>query len=454
MPLRSVKMNRFILGFHRRVWCPKWTPVSSSSFMVTTAIVGTCTFLSPACGDEPGCCGPRVAGHPDVRCGCPPVRVGPSAWPAGAACGARAACGLSADVRSRRGICPRRATSVAQPGRRDRGRGRRLARAADRPSSRGPPAVPRRRSCPQASLRYGPAAVSRGRIDAHAAAPRHRRRRLALGASRRSSPPPQGRRHPTRSWRWPLRRRAGRRPPVRAAAGPGPPGTAGSTSPAAPESPVLAAGAGRGQLRRLRRRAPVWSPCGTPTGCARRTSRCCPRSTRARRGGRRPARPPDARPRRLRAGRCACTGGCCAGRPTSTRSRCSAAGRSGCCRCPPSTASAWPPRREVGRRGRTSAHALDVARFPETGTPATSTAAAASAVRPRASGGDVARFPADRDASHIDAGAAARAAGRVGTVAWSGGAGVSRPAVVVRGLGHRCGRRSGRLAASTPSDCG
>src|SRR3954467_1092745 len=38
MPLRSVKMNRFIFGFHLRVWCPKWTPLSSSCFMVTTAI--------------------------------------------------------------------------------------------------------------------------------------------------------------------------------------------------------------------------------------------------------------------------------------------------------------------------------------------------------------------------------------------------------------------------------
>src|ERR1700732_1250451 len=39
MPLRSVKINRFILGFQRRVWCPKWVPLSSSCFMVTTAMV-------------------------------------------------------------------------------------------------------------------------------------------------------------------------------------------------------------------------------------------------------------------------------------------------------------------------------------------------------------------------------------------------------------------------------
>ncbi|GAA4733546.1 hypothetical protein GCM10023216_27380 [Isoptericola chiayiensis] len=40
MPLRSVKMNRFIFGFQRRVWCPKWTPLSRSWRMVTTAMTG------------------------------------------------------------------------------------------------------------------------------------------------------------------------------------------------------------------------------------------------------------------------------------------------------------------------------------------------------------------------------------------------------------------------------
>ena len=38
MPLRSVKMKRFIFGFHRRVWCPKWTPESSIWRMVTTGM--------------------------------------------------------------------------------------------------------------------------------------------------------------------------------------------------------------------------------------------------------------------------------------------------------------------------------------------------------------------------------------------------------------------------------
>src|SRR3989441_3700006 len=38
MPPRSVKMKRFIFGFQRRVWCPKWTPASRSSFMETTGM--------------------------------------------------------------------------------------------------------------------------------------------------------------------------------------------------------------------------------------------------------------------------------------------------------------------------------------------------------------------------------------------------------------------------------
>ena len=45
IPLRSVKMKGFILGFQRLVWCPKWTPASSSSFIDTTAIVFALAFL-------------------------------------------------------------------------------------------------------------------------------------------------------------------------------------------------------------------------------------------------------------------------------------------------------------------------------------------------------------------------------------------------------------------------
>src|SRR6218665_3040622 len=38
MPERSVRMKRLTFGFHRRVWCPKCTPLSSSWRMVTTAM--------------------------------------------------------------------------------------------------------------------------------------------------------------------------------------------------------------------------------------------------------------------------------------------------------------------------------------------------------------------------------------------------------------------------------
>jgi hypothetical protein len=34
IPLRSAKMNRRILGFQRRVWCPKWTPAARSASSV------------------------------------------------------------------------------------------------------------------------------------------------------------------------------------------------------------------------------------------------------------------------------------------------------------------------------------------------------------------------------------------------------------------------------------
>jgi hypothetical protein len=45
MPLRSVKMKRFIFGFQRRVWCPKCTPESSNCLMVTTAMAGFAPLL-------------------------------------------------------------------------------------------------------------------------------------------------------------------------------------------------------------------------------------------------------------------------------------------------------------------------------------------------------------------------------------------------------------------------
>src|SRR3954469_24827134 len=66
MPLRSVMMKRFIFGFQRRVWCPKCTPLSSSCFMLTTAIAA-----SLFCARSPGprssvvaCTGWRSAWRP------------------------------------------------------------------------------------------------------------------------------------------------------------------------------------------------------------------------------------------------------------------------------------------------------------------------------------------------------------------------------------------------------
>src|SRR6266571_8823179 len=48
MPLRSPKMYSFILGFQRLVWCPKWTPASSNSFMVMLANKPPCWISSVA----------------------------------------------------------------------------------------------------------------------------------------------------------------------------------------------------------------------------------------------------------------------------------------------------------------------------------------------------------------------------------------------------------------------
>src|SRR6266850_4185005 len=45
MPLRSMKMKRFIFGFQRRAWWPKCTPDSSNCFIVTTAMRVSPLFL-------------------------------------------------------------------------------------------------------------------------------------------------------------------------------------------------------------------------------------------------------------------------------------------------------------------------------------------------------------------------------------------------------------------------
>jgi hypothetical protein len=61
-------MKRFIFGFHRRVWCPKWTPLCKSWRIVTTAMPTPPSFLGcPVVGRAaatPGACGtPDHAGR-------------------------------------------------------------------------------------------------------------------------------------------------------------------------------------------------------------------------------------------------------------------------------------------------------------------------------------------------------------------------------------------------------
>src|SRR5579885_720329 len=46
MPLRSVKMKVRMRGSQRRVWWPKWTPASSSSFIETGAAIGKILLAS------------------------------------------------------------------------------------------------------------------------------------------------------------------------------------------------------------------------------------------------------------------------------------------------------------------------------------------------------------------------------------------------------------------------
>src|SRR5437868_9478388 len=59
MPFRSPKMYSFIFGFHRLTWCPKWTPASSSSFIVTVTNRSSLTnalvyVLTGPCSRVPG----------------------------------------------------------------------------------------------------------------------------------------------------------------------------------------------------------------------------------------------------------------------------------------------------------------------------------------------------------------------------------------------------------------
>ena len=99
IPLRSAKMYSRIFGFQRRVWCPKWTPASSSCFMVVAAM-----------GREPPVVPPPAVGSRVDR-----------------------ACGGTVTDRDREGVCD--------------GWSSRTARAKAEPSPCGrSPSIPRRRA--------------------------------------------------------------------------------------------------------------------------------------------------------------------------------------------------------------------------------------------------------------------------------------------------------------------
>src|SRR6266545_728954 len=66
MPPRSAKMNRFIFGFQRRVWWPKWTPASRSSRMETTAM-GFLPVVDERCAGELGRNRPERPAPPSLR---------------------------------------------------------------------------------------------------------------------------------------------------------------------------------------------------------------------------------------------------------------------------------------------------------------------------------------------------------------------------------------------------
>src|SRR6476469_1908855 len=72
MPPRSVKMKRFIFGFQRRVWWPKWTPASSNSFMETTGMGAPFSGFDCVAPVGPG--GSRVETAATVHMGFPACR--------------------------------------------------------------------------------------------------------------------------------------------------------------------------------------------------------------------------------------------------------------------------------------------------------------------------------------------------------------------------------------------
>src|SRR5688572_25709165 len=107
MPPRSVKMKRFIFGFQRRVWWPKWTPASRSSRMETTA---------KALGPFPGLVGATAGGaraEPTLRASAPPpvLPAGEKDLDSGSVAAGRGAIlghGRSGHVRGQSPSCPLR----------------------------------------------------------------------------------------------------------------------------------------------------------------------------------------------------------------------------------------------------------------------------------------------------------------------------------------------------------
>jgi hypothetical protein len=60
IPLRSAKMNGFILGFQRRVWWPKWMPASRRARIETDGMNNLLRLLPP----QRSCREPGVEAHP------------------------------------------------------------------------------------------------------------------------------------------------------------------------------------------------------------------------------------------------------------------------------------------------------------------------------------------------------------------------------------------------------
>ena len=104
-------MYRFILGFQRRVWWPKWTPASSRSFIAMVA--KSVTYLSSGWWADPLGVTVFAAPSPARK----PVRRKP--FPAGAS-GPKEARGAysrnRSDVPNRRGAKPTCYTTRPQPG--------------------------------------------------------------------------------------------------------------------------------------------------------------------------------------------------------------------------------------------------------------------------------------------------------------------------------------------------